>query len=260
MAACPSGEVYVPATGPAGFTMGRGRLRYGFGKMGQRPGGTEASDAPHVVVLTNPFCMDQTEVTVRAMKQCVDAERCRAPTAPNPYKTYPSQLDHPVNQVTWTMAKAFCAWQGKSLPTEAQWEWAATGGESIDYPWGNAAPTCEHADFTNEPISHPAGDFGCHGGGPSPVGTHPRGDRSWPSGRIHDLAGNVWEWVEDSYLPFATSTVTDPIVTRATGMHVVRGGGWNRSAAGIRAWFRGGAVTEYAVPGLGFRCVRNPRP
>ena len=239
--------------------MGRGKIRFGFGKMGQRPAGTGLSDTPHQVVLTQPFCMDATEVTVRAMGQCVTAGACEAPAAPNRYKTYPAQLEHPVNQVTWHMARRFCAWQRKNLPTEAQWEWAATGGQRIDYPWGSDRPTCEHADFTDGPIDHPAGDFGCHGGGPSPVGSHPRGDRILPTGRLHDLAGNVWEWVEDAYLPFTAEPATDPIAGKETGMHVVRGGGWNRSGAGIRAWFRGGAVTNYAVPGLGFRCVRNPK-
>ena len=103
------------------------------------------------------------------------------------------------------------------------------------------------------------GDAGCHGGGPSPVGTHTKGDRVLPTGHIHDLAGNVWEWTLDSYARFATEAQTDPVHLGDGDLtHVVRGGGWNRSHRGIMSWFRGAAIHTYKVPGLGFRCVRNP--
>jgi formylglycine-generating enzyme required for sulfatase activity len=94
------------------------------------------------------------------------------------------------------------------------------------------------------------------------VGTHRKGDKVWPAGPIYDLAGNVWEWVIDSYVPYAYGVEqdVDPVhEDRNAGNRVVRGGGWNRSGRGIQSAFRGGAVMTYKVPGLGFRCVRNAR-
>ena len=119
--------------------------------------------------------------------------------------------------------------------------------------------TCERADYTPGVLPTPSGDAGCHGGGPSRVGSHPSGDRVWPSGHLHDMAGNVWEWCLDNYRPYTGKSEVDPLhLDSDTAVHVVRGGGWNRSADGIRVAFRGGARYDYWVPGLGFRCVHNP--
>jgi formylglycine-generating enzyme required for sulfatase activity len=240
---CPSGQVYVPPTGPAGFTMGKG-LRGG-------------RDTPHQVVLTQPFCMDATEVTVGAYKPCVDAGKCTTPKIAR-WTNYPDKVDEPMLNVDWRQARAYCEFRGQHLPSEAQWEWAATGGDGRKWPWGDEAPTCEHADFTIGSLPTPSADAGCHGGGPSKVGAHPKGDRLWPGGAIHDLAGNVWEWCHDNFRPYAGAMERDPVHMDAEGStHVVRGGGWNRSAVGIMAAYRGGAVVDYQRPGLGFRCVTN---
>jgi formylglycine-generating enzyme required for sulfatase activity len=215
-------------------------------------------DPPHRVVLTQPFCMDATEVTVKAYKACVDAGSCEKPTPWGIWRNYPTHSDHPVNKVDWKHAKAFCEAHGKTLPSEAQWEWAATGGDGRKWPWGNERPTCKHGDLTPGILEGPASDDGCHGGGTSPVATHPDGDRIWPDGRIHDLAGNVWEWVLDNYQPYPGNREVDPVHLRVPdGVHALRGGGWNRSGAGVRTQFRGGAAVDYRVPGVGFRCVRN---
>jgi formylglycine-generating enzyme required for sulfatase activity len=90
------------------------------------------------------------------------------------------------------------------------------------------------------------------------VKAHPRGDKVWPSGVLHDLAGNVWEWCQDTYAPYAEADAVDPLVENPRSqIHVVRGGGWNRPSFGIQCAFRGAAVHTYEVPGLGFRCVRG---
>jgi formylglycine-generating enzyme required for sulfatase activity len=237
----------VPPTGPTGFTMGANV--------------SVKTDTPHRVVLTKPFCMDATEVTVHAYQQCVDAGRCDLPRAIGKWQTYPTQADYPVNKVNWKQAKSYCEFRAESLPTEAQWEWAATGGDGRKWPWGDEPPDCTRADYTPSLLPSPSGDAGCHGGGPSAVGSHPAGDKVWRmDGRaIHDLAGNLWEWCLDNYMPYTGKDETDPLhLVTELGVHVVRGGGWNRSARGILSAFRGGAVFGYQVPGLGFRCVRNP--
>jgi formylglycine-generating enzyme required for sulfatase activity len=236
----------VPATGEKGFIHGDG-IR--GGKI----------DPPHKVVLTKPFCMDATEVTVEAYDQCVKADKCDKPRLWGLWRNYPTLRKHPVNKVSWKQGKAYCESRGQSLPTEAQWEWAATGGDGRKWAWGNDKPTCEHTDYTQAILRGPSSDDGCHEGGTSEVGTHPKGDKIWPDGRIHDLSGNVWEWCLDNYKPWKGVPEIDPLHLKyPEGVHVVRGGGWNRSARGIRTHYRGGAVVDYQVPGLGFRCVRNP--
>jgi formylglycine-generating enzyme required for sulfatase activity len=239
---CPEGEVPVPPTPADGFVMSKGQK------------------GAHHVVLTHGFCMDASEVTVREFTRCVEAGACKEPWRGDPYSTYPSRLDEPVNLVSWAKAQSYCTWAGKRLPTEAEWEWAATGPEQYRYPWGNEPePSCDTCDYTKfgAPKWEAGGDIGCGGGGPSPVGSHPKGDRVWPGGAIHDLAGNVWEWVEDAFAPLGNDPVTDPVVRLDVSVHAIRGGGWNRSYAAMAVTFRGAAHYSYQVPALGFRCVRG---
>jgi formylglycine-generating enzyme required for sulfatase activity len=259
--ACPEGEVFIPPTGPNGFTMGKGSQPFAFGSRASGNGGRGVADAPHKVVLTKPFCIDATEVTSGAYRKCVDEKVCPVAVKPDRWATYKDKPDHPINMVDWNIGKTYCEFMKKSLPTEAQWEWAATGGDGRTWPWGEEDPSCERADFTQAILISPGGDSGCHGGGPSAVATHQKGDKTWPSGAIHDLAGNVWEWTLDSYEPYRGGPETDPLHdNRNIGNRVIRGGGWNRSGKGITTSFRGGAVQTYKVPGLGFRCVRNVDP
>jgi formylglycine-generating enzyme required for sulfatase activity len=209
-------------------------------------------------VLTKAFCIDSTEVTVKAYKECVEANRCKPPRLWGMWRNYPTKLDHPVIKIGWRESRGYCHFRGQELPTEAQWEWAATGGDGRKWPWGNDEPSCEHADFTPGNLDSPSSDDGCHGGGTSPVGSLPKGDRVWPTGRIHDLSGNAWEWTLDNYGALPSAAQTDPLhLTHDHGPHVVRGGGWNRSARGIMLQYRGAAPVDYQVPGLGFRCVRS---
>lgn len=243
---CPAGEVYVPRTGPEGFVMGQSI----------RP----PKDRPHKVVLTRPFCIDANEITADEYEKCVKEQGCTKPRFIGPWGTFEKKPDHPVNKIHWKQAKHFCEQRGKTLPTEAQWEWAATGGDGRKWPWGNEQPTCEHADFTIGTMPTPAANAGCHGGGTSAVGSHPKGDRVWPSGVIHDLAGNVWEWCFDNYVAYPSEDQVDPVhMTNEEATHVVRGGGWNRSVVGIQTAYRGGAVVDYQRPGLGGRCARNAK-
>jgi formylglycine-generating enzyme required for sulfatase activity len=240
--ACPAGEVWVPPTPAEGFLMGKG------------------IKGEHRVVLTHGFCIDASEVSVQGYARCIEAGACKEPWRGDPYSTYPAKLDYPVNMVSWRKAQAYCAWAGERLPTEAEWEWAATGPDQTRYPWGDEPePDCDRVDYTKygAPKWAAGADVGCNGGGPSPVGSHPKGDKVWPGGAIHDLAGNVWEWVEDSYVPYAPDAVTDPVVRQDSAVHGLRGGGWNRSYAGMVVTYRGAAHYSYQVPALGFRCVRG---
>lgn len=226
------------------------------------------SDRPHQVVLTRGFCLDENEVSARDYGACVESGKCEKPGMEDPWASYPRFPDHPQNLVSWIKARRYCELRGQRLPTEAEWEWAASGPGGSRYPWGDSPdPKCGegYADFTplGAPKSHPGGDVGCFGGGPSDVGANPKGDKVWPGGHLHDLAGNVWEWVEDSYAPYevAAAPLVDPLVRRETLLHAIRGGAWNRPLRAAQTAFRGAEPWRYQVPGLGFRCARGaPHP
>ena len=252
---CPAGEVYIPATGPNGFTLGRDLQ--------------DVRDRSHTVVLTRPFCMDQTEVSVAQYRDCVAHRGCEVPKLFDVNSNYRFEReDHPVNMVHFDQAMFYCKSLGKTVPTEAQWIWAAGHGDGRKYPWGDEDPTCENerADFTpgGAPKSDPAGDVGCGGGNTSPVGSHPRGRSSWPTGDLFDLGGNVWEWTRDCSLPFGAERQVDPNPTThprlgdGCWVFALVGGGWNRSATALEVGWRAAARRNYQVPGLGFRCIREP--
>jgi formylglycine-generating enzyme required for sulfatase activity len=148
--------------------------------------------------------------------------------------------------VSWYEADAYCAWLGArserrvSLPTEAQWEYAARGEAGRKYPWGDEEPSAHHANFM------------MHVGEPTPVGIYPLG--ATPQG-VQDLSGNVWEWCVDWYGPYGAGEQTDPNGPRQGTYRVLRGGGFSNDPVFCRAAFR-----YYGVPGggsdvVGFRCV-----
>jgi formylglycine-generating enzyme required for sulfatase activity len=161
----------------------------------------------------------------------------------------------PVDFVNWYMAFAFCAWDGGRLPTEAEWEFAAAGGdERRVYPWGNDSPTAERANY------HARSDLSTSVF--VAVGSTPLGDGRWGHS---DLAGSVWEWVLDyssTSLPATCDNCAnlEPYEKDDYVWRVVRGGGWSSWASEIRVAFRGttdepGHPPTFAGPG--FRCARD---
>jgi formylglycine-generating enzyme required for sulfatase activity len=259
--AAPEGMALVPA-GP--FTMGA-------------DSGGEPDEHPAHPVSLPAYYLDLAEVTNEAWNRCVAAGVCSPPDATSAGKNGfggdarfrgPRQ---PVSAVAWDAARAYCVWLEKRLPTEAEWEKAARGTDARRYPWGNEEPAPDRAVF---------GGLGVTGD----VGTHPRGDG--PYGH-HDLAGNVWEWVEDVYDPYAYTrpgagegtgstcaealaalddlrqkgkkgfTGSNPLPTECE--RVLRGGAFNYAGPGLRSSNRVHHPARYRLVMSGFRCAADAR-
>ena len=242
--------------------------------MGADHGG-ELDEHPAHTVTIPAFYLDLTEVTNEAWQRCVAASACPPPDATSAGKNGFGADDRfrgpkqPVSAVSWDEARAYCARLGKRLPTEAEWEKAARGTDARRYPWGSNEPTPDHAVFGGRGVSRD-------------VGTHPEGDG--PYGH-HDLAGNVWEWVEDVYDPYAYErpgaaegkgstceqaleafadlrshgkkgfTGSNPIPTECE--HVLRGGAFNYPGPGLRATNRVHHPGRYHLVMSGFRCAMS---
>jgi formylglycine-generating enzyme required for sulfatase activity len=238
----PSQMVFIPA---------------GSFKMGCDPANSvetcSSDEQPLHEVNLGAYYIDKYEVTNARYKACVDAGGCAAPSHVNsqtrgPYYGNPAFADYPVINVTWTQANAFCAWAGKRLPTEAEWEKAARGGDARKYPWGNDAPGCSR-------LNH-KGESGYCVGDTSKVGSYPN-DAS-PYG-VMDMGGNVREWVNDWYQAdyYHGSPQTDPQGPAMGGLRVMRGGSWSDSSFAVRTAGRDSICPDAWYVGIaGFRCAR----
>ncbi len=196
-------------------------------------------EAPEEEVTVAPFWMDVYPVTVAQFSEYLQATGAAEPKFwRDPMYNGPQQ---PVVGVSWMEAAAYAAWAGKELPSEMQWEFAARGRENRLYPWGNHGPDSTVANYN---------DFL---GMPSIVTMHEEG--ATPDG-IFDLAGNMYEWTADPFVPYQKQR-TNPKGAAEAPRRSLRGGSWSSPPNELQSTFRKGLFPEAQVPTVGFRCVIN---
>lgn len=178
------------------------------------------------------------------------------------YQTWtdtPAANEHrPMDCITWYEAMAFCVWDGGYLATEAEWNYAAAGGDKQRaYPWSNLAGSLtiddSHASYYDGVNCVGDGMPGCAGTDVVAVGTKSAGDGLWHQS---DLAGNVWEWTLDLYASYA-NPCTDCANLTVGSDRVIRGGGLSNGASDLRTGVRHNFTPSYRYYSVGVRCARS---
>jgi formylglycine-generating enzyme required for sulfatase activity/tRNA A-37 threonylcarbamoyl transferase component Bud32 len=242
----PRGMVLVPA---GKFTMGSDT-------------GSRIEKPQHFVRITRDYFIDATEVTVESYATCMKDKTCSTPRfktmrgrgAPPSIAfcnttTDPSFARQPINCVNYEQAVVFCKHEGKRLPSEAEWEYAARGADGRTYPWGEGeAHSCRYA-ITG----------GAEGSCGARKGTYEVAttiDGKSPFG-LFDMSGNVWEWVADDFYEYGKDEQVDPILPPRSPKGVIRGGSWDYSSTAAKAFSRMSLERAYALNNVGFRCAKD---
>ena len=217
---------------------------------------TYEQEAPQHAVAVSAFFLQRHEVTAAEYKTCTDAGACSATpssltdigcTGDNPLLK-----QHPLNCVTKEQALTYCSFIGARLPTEAEWEYSArscdAGLNPRTYPWGDQVPDCTRVIFQE------AGVNGCGTSAAWPVCSKVNGNSKQG---LCDLAGNVWEWVNDVFGSYPDFARTDPQGPKGPGNGVIRGGSFSVPALGVRAAIRGSPGPAEHHLDIGFRCAKS---
>lgn len=258
---------------PGEFTMGSPEGDSGF-----------SDEHPERRVHLNGYRIDRFEVTNQAYAAFVQATGHRPPENSNQAATIwannqpiPGIEQHPVVNVSWLDADAYCRWKGKRLPTEAEWEKAARGANGRRYPWGNewdftmansasywAQRTVEFASGADWDAFWVNGDGARLAKGQGirgevltmPVGSFPLSVS--PYG-LFDMAGNAAEWVQDWYDPnyYRNAPLSDPPGPSRGAIKAMRGGSWLKPAASLRTSDRDWGTMDSRPSGTGFRCAQD---
>jgi len=222
-----------------------------------------SDEKPQHTVRLDAFWIDRTEVTNRLYALCVSAGACQPPSSTSSftlssYYDEPQFANYPVLYVSWNDAREYCLWAERRLPTEAEWGKAARGTDGRVFPWGSpnvgdfllnfcdmncqfewSTPSINDGYFDTAPVAS-------YINGVSPYGAF-------------DMAGNVWEWVNDWYSEdyYSESPSANPSGPPAGSSRVTRGGGWRSDPTLARAARRNqnSPTDSYAV--TGFRCASS---
>jgi len=241
-------------------------------------GGTVDETPVHGVTIGTGYFISKHEIVVSQYEACNQAQpvTCTTPSTAdwngNNWGTnywedgtdpgdgsniFHDRPTHPQNGLTWQQAKDFCAWvtPGGRLPSESEWEYAATGPVHLKYPWGDSPePTCSNNTAVFNEVGGTSG-YGCGNGGTLPVGSKIAG-ASW-CGAL-DMSGNLWEWCEDWWHGDYTGAPDNGsawlLPTGST--RVLRGGGFHNGAVTMRSAKRTGHTPSSRRAYLGARCLR----
>lgn len=219
--------------------------------MGSPEGKGLRDEHPRHPVFLDAFYLDKYEVTGNDFKAFLEAHPEEHPTITGWYgrEPRPGLGDSPVIGLTWDRCRKYCEWRGKRLPTEAEWERAATGLEGRTFPWGEARPDPSRANFNHCCFINKGQVL-------ERVNSLPQGKT--PEGVYH-LAGNIAEWVQDWYdsAYYKDSAYRNPRGPETGSYHVIRGGAWNSLPDYLRSQRRYGNNDGKDFYGIGCRCARS---
>jgi serine/threonine-protein kinase len=214
--------------------------------MGSASG--DPNELPEQEVSLKAFFMDQFEVSNAHYRACVEVGSCTPSHLADSY-TYtnyrddPTYDNYPVVNIDWDQAVAYCDWAGKRLPTEAEWEYAASGPDNFDWPWGN--------DFDIEDSAAGAPDT-------QPVDSYAEGVS--PFG-VYNMAGNATEWVQDvddKEVHKDSASANNPVNSNQDSLRVLRGGSFDNTDGNLyrtsRRLLKSNAFYDVDT---GFRCAKT---
>jgi len=201
------------------------------------------SEFPQHTVRLSEYHIARYPVTVAQFRAFMNDNGYRTDEDWEKYNKYGN---HPVVNVSWNDAAAYCKWltdklvRQMRLPTEAEWEKAARGTDGRIYPWGDEADP-DKANYDDTGINMTSA-VGCFPKGKSPYG-------------VLDMSGNVWEWCHDWYGDYPSGDVADPVGPHSSSDRVNRGGGWGSYARFCRSANRFRGSPDFRNGNLGFRLV-----
>lgn len=203
---------------------------------------TLGPENPAHEVFLDAFYIDIYEVTNAEYRKYIDATGAKiVPSLENPNFDGDQQ---PVAGVSWKEATAYCKWNGKRLPTEAEWEKAGRGKRPIKYPWGDSPPDSDKLNYNEEKMKT------------MPVGSYEKGKSDYG---VYDLSGNVSEWVHDWHYPeyYLFSPKENPQGPEKGQYKIIRGGNWRNTADYVDLTYRNATTPSQKSNGIGFRCAKN---
>ncbi|MCA3279565.1 MAG: formylglycine-generating enzyme family protein [Roseomonas sp.] len=230
-----------------------------MGAPAKEKGSSDAEHPQSRVTVPQPFALGRTTVTFAMWDAAVAAgfKPPRGAEAPDDHGW--GRGDRPVIYVNWHDAQAYCAWLNQSLglrpgtyrlPSEAEWEYACRAGTTTPFSFGATIST-DQANYNSRTYRH--GKRGVYRGRTVPVGSLPRND--WG---LHEMHGNVKEWVEDTFNPYrSVRTDSSPRVGDNESFRVLRGGSWDNAPLSLRAAFRYRGTTRIRDYFNGFRLART---